>query len=113
MRVLGVIYVAAEPRLTFIRSQEQVCTIRGHEIHKITSVIAVPLESECELEVESCSVTPPKVENAQAHTSPGGTTTVPPVVSPGPHVASEGGIPVISWNRVKIPPCPNSRKYGG
>lgn len=98
----------AEPRLVFIRSQEEVCKIKDDQIYKITSVVSVPLETECEVEVENCSKSLPEGVHPSA-----GITALPSAISHGSPGTTEVGAPMSVWNKAKIPSCPNSKKYGG
>ncbi|ODN03932.1 Phosphatidylinositide phosphatase SAC2, partial [Orchesella cincta] len=103
--------VAAEPRLIFIRTRDLVCKIKEHEIYKITSVISVPLETEFEVEVES--VTKAKQEEAQTTSTNAGVTSVSAVYSCGTQGVAEVIATPTAWNKIKIPSCPNSKKYFG
>ncbi|CAL8115328.1 unnamed protein product [Orchesella dallaii] len=100
---------AAEPRIIFIRTRDLVCKIKDHEIYKITSVISVPLETEFEVELES--VTKAKAEDGHA-TSPS-VSSVSSVYSCGSQGIGEVIATSTSWNKIKIPSCPNSKKYFG
>lgn len=47
-------HVEADPRLVFVRQRSLVGILKGCDVFKITSVVALPLESDCEVLLEPC-----------------------------------------------------------
>lgn len=118
---------ASEPRIVFIRSRELVCKIKDKDVYKITSVVAVPLESECEIEVE-CSPSRSLqegsfvsyVENVTSPAPTGNTSSLSPMSTTSHRTPTNAESPAaspaagnVTLNKVRIGACPNSNKYGG